>query len=232
MMNWLPIKGPNNFPVLPKLKSYPFAHYHLLLVFMPKPKILTREKEIHPSLQAISKAYDALHEHFIAISRVYPRPEKNPPSLTKQKRFRPFVEELYNALVCNLPFSYLNPRPNFLVDWECHYSWTCSCPPYHASSDRSSSALWGFHSVYSKHWTRHANFPSNWVHETVGCCRGMFFFHDTVCPNLYIYLLFHVEWVWDRARKSSKNPGESRRFEIYSHWKIQSMSKVFIIASS
>ncbi|KAF5370492.1 hypothetical protein D9757_013119 [Collybiopsis confluens] len=49
-------------------------------------------------LEAISKAYDALHEHFIAISRVYPRPEKNPPSLTKQKRFRPFVEELYKAL--------------------------------------------------------------------------------------------------------------------------------------
>ncbi|KAF5337593.1 hypothetical protein D9757_015225 [Collybiopsis confluens] len=88
--------------ILPKLKSYPFAHYHLLLVFMPKPKILTREKEIHPSLQAISKAYDALHEHFIAISRVYPRPEKNPPSLTKQKRFRPFVEELYNALTENV----------------------------------------------------------------------------------------------------------------------------------
>ncbi|KAF5392087.1 hypothetical protein D9757_003378 [Collybiopsis confluens] len=51
-------------------------------------------------LEAISKAYDALHEHFIAISRVYPRPEKNPPSLTKQKRFRPFVEELYKALCC------------------------------------------------------------------------------------------------------------------------------------
>ncbi|KAF5335216.1 hypothetical protein D9757_015262 [Collybiopsis confluens] len=52
--------------------------------------------------RAISKAYDALHEHFIAISRVYPRPEKNPPSLTKQKRFRPFVEELYNALTENV----------------------------------------------------------------------------------------------------------------------------------
>ncbi|KAF5344938.1 hypothetical protein D9757_015346 [Collybiopsis confluens] len=69
---------------------------------MPKPKILTREKEVHPSLQAISKAYDALHEHFIAISRVYPRPEKNPPSLTKQKRFRPFVEELCKALTENV----------------------------------------------------------------------------------------------------------------------------------
>ncbi|KAF5354441.1 hypothetical protein D9757_014749 [Collybiopsis confluens] len=61
--------------------------------------ILSRGKEVHPSLQGISKAYDALHEHFIAISWVYPRPEKNPPSLTKQKRFRPFVEELYNALI-------------------------------------------------------------------------------------------------------------------------------------
>ncbi|KAF5378959.1 hypothetical protein D9757_008754 [Collybiopsis confluens] len=70
--------------------------------FHAKPKILTREKEVHPSLQAISKAYDALHEHFIAISRVYPRPEKNPPSLTKQKRFRPFVEELYKALTENV----------------------------------------------------------------------------------------------------------------------------------
>ncbi|KAF5357269.1 hypothetical protein D9757_013003 [Collybiopsis confluens] len=86
----------------PQTKIISLRALSSLLVFMPKPKILTREKEVHPSLQAISKAYDALHEHFIAISRVYPRPEKNPPSLTKQKRFRPFVEELYNALTENV----------------------------------------------------------------------------------------------------------------------------------
>ncbi|KAF5391149.1 hypothetical protein D9757_003180 [Collybiopsis confluens] len=86
----------------PQTKIISLRALSSLLVFMPKPKILTREKEVHPSLQAISKAYDALHEHFIAISRVYPRPEKNPPSLTKQKRFRPFVEELYKALTENV----------------------------------------------------------------------------------------------------------------------------------
>ncbi|KAF5378722.1 hypothetical protein D9757_010750 [Collybiopsis confluens] len=86
----------------PQTKILSLRALSSLLVFMPKPKILTRQKEVHPSLQAISKAYDALHEHLIAISRVYPRPEKNPPSLTKQKRFRPFVEELYKALTENV----------------------------------------------------------------------------------------------------------------------------------
>ncbi|KAF5349825.1 hypothetical protein D9757_014597 [Collybiopsis confluens] len=101
----------------PQTKIISLCALSSLLVFMPKPKILTREKEVHPSLQAISKAYDALHENFIAISRVYPRLEKNPPSLTKQKRFCPFVEELYKALTENVTIREHARVPHTMQVW-------------------------------------------------------------------------------------------------------------------